>query len=183
MTALDGFLFRVFCTSTELRRSLSARGFKTLPTSINTIRTVVNYSDSVRNSLKREPIQFKVNGKKFSLRFDEWTCVRNRRRLNTNVHLEKKFWNIGLTHTSENMPAKKCVEMLKSKLVKHGLSLKKDVVLITTDGAIVMKKVRKFIGAKKKKIYPERAFLTAGNFCTKIRSRLSDSTIDALCFF
>ncbi|CAK9796334.1 hypothetical protein ANTQUA_LOCUS727 [Anthophora quadrimaculata] len=28
----------------------------------------------------------------------------------------------------------------------------------------------------------ERAFLTAGNFCTKLRSRLNDSTVDALCF-
>lgn len=28
----------------------------------------------------------------------------------------------------------------------------------------------------------ERAFSVSGNFCTKLRSRLSDKTIDDLCF-
>ncbi|GFW46183.1 hypothetical protein TNCV_4210621 [Trichonephila clavipes] len=71
ITALDGLPFRVFCT-TELRKSLSVRGFKNQPTSINTIRTVINYINGVHNSLKHEKIQLKLNGEKFSLTFDEW---------------------------------------------------------------------------------------------------------------
>ncbi|GFX54048.1 hypothetical protein TNCV_2336841 [Trichonephila clavipes] len=37
------------------------------------------------------------------------------------------------------MPAEKCVEELKSKLAKHELSLKEDMVSITTDGATEQK--------------------------------------------
>ncbi|GFU85696.1 BED-type domain-containing protein [Trichonephila clavipes] len=60
---------------------------------------------------------------------------------------EKKLWNIGLTHVSRSIPAEKCVEVLKSKLAKHGLSLKENIVSRTTDGATIIKKVGKLIGA------------------------------------
>ncbi|GFS72411.1 putative AC transposase [Trichonephila clavipes] len=141
MTELDVLPFQVFCTSTELRKSLSVRGFKNLPTSINTIRTVINYIKGARNSLKHELLELKVNGEKFCLTFDEWMSVRNRRYLNISIHSEKEFWNIGLTHVLGSMPAEKCVKVLKSKLAKQGLSLKEDIESITTDGATVMKTI------------------------------------------
>ncbi|GIX81669.1 uncharacterized protein CDAR_235421 [Caerostris darwini] len=47
----------------------------------------------------------------------------------------------------KSMPAEKCVEVFKSKLAKHGLSLKEDIVSITTDGATAMNKIGKLIGA------------------------------------
>ncbi|GFX28449.1 hypothetical protein TNCV_1152581 [Trichonephila clavipes] len=50
------------------------------------------------------------------------------------------------------MPAEECVEVLKSKLAKHGLFLK-DIISITTDGATVMKKVGKLIGANQQLCY------------------------------
>ncbi|GIY21208.1 hypothetical protein CDAR_613991 [Caerostris darwini] len=49
--------------------------------------------------------------------------------------------------------SKKCVEVLKSKLAKHGLSLKEDIVSISTDGTTVMKKVGKLIGANQQLCY------------------------------
>lgn len=154
MTALDGLPFRVFCTSIELRKSLIARGFKNIPKSVNIIRrTVINYSNSVRNSLKKELTELKLNGTKFSLTFDEWTSIRNRRYLNINIHSEKKIWNIGLTRVSGSMPATKCVEVVNCKLEEHGLSLKEDIVCITTDGATVMKKVGKLIDANQQLCY------------------------------
>ncbi|GIY69853.1 hypothetical protein CDAR_174141 [Caerostris darwini] len=51
------------------------------------------------------------------------------------------------------MAAEKYVEVLKSKLAKHGLSLKEDIVSITTDGATVMKKVGKLIAANQQLCY------------------------------
>ncbi|GFW47561.1 hypothetical protein TNCV_582731 [Trichonephila clavipes] len=44
------------------------------------------------------------------------------------------------------MAAEKCVEVLQSKSMKHGLSLKDDIVSVTTDGATVMQKAGKLIG-------------------------------------
>ncbi|GIY81733.1 BED-type domain-containing protein [Caerostris darwini] len=51
------------------------------------------------------------------------------------------------------MPAEKCVEVLKSKFAKHGLSLKGDIVSITTDGVTVMKNVGELIGANQQLCY------------------------------
>ncbi|GFX23458.1 hypothetical protein TNCV_3769341 [Trichonephila clavipes] len=59
----------------------------------------------------------------------------------------KEVLELGLKHVPGSMPAEKCVEVLKSKLAKHGLFRKEDIVSITTDGATVKKKVGKLIGA------------------------------------
>lgn len=95
----------------------------------------------------------KQNGKRFSLTFDEWTSVRNRRYLNINIHAEKKIWNIGVTQVSGSMPAEKCIEVIDLKLKDHGLSLNEDIVCITTDGASVMKKVGKLLNANQQLCY------------------------------
>lgn len=67
MTALDGFPFKVFYTSIELRKLLIVRGLKNVPKSV--LYYVKNYSNSVRNSLKKELIKLKLNDTKFSLVF------------------------------------------------------------------------------------------------------------------
>jgi hypothetical protein len=142
MTALDGLTFKVFCTSHDLRKALIARGFNEIPKSPNTIKNiVVNYSQKIRSSLIKNFAELKINGKRFSLTFDEWTSVRNRRYLNINLHTEKQFWNLGITRVSGTMPGEKCVEIIENKLKDYGLSLRKDIVSITTDGASVMKKL------------------------------------------
>ncbi|GIX98851.1 hypothetical protein CDAR_68971, partial [Caerostris darwini] len=51
------------------------------------------------------------------------------------------------------MPAEKCVEGLKSKLAKQGLSLKEDIISRMADGATVMKEVGKLIGANQQLCY------------------------------
>jgi hypothetical protein len=43
------------------------------------------------------------------------------------------------------MPAQKCVELVENKLIQHKMSLERDIVCITTDGASVMAKVGKSI--------------------------------------
>lgn len=147
MTALDGLPFSIFCTSTDIREGLTARGFFDIPKSANTMRSLVmGYSDRVRQAMISEMTQHLQKGKKFSLTFDEWTSFANKRYMNINVHGgDSKFWSLGLVRVSGSMPATKCVELVEQKLIKHGLSLEKDIVCITTDGASVMSKVGKII--------------------------------------
>ncbi|GIX88171.1 hypothetical protein CDAR_269211 [Caerostris darwini] len=71
----------------------------------------------------------------------------------TSIELRKSLSARGFAHVSANIPAEKCEEVLKSKLVKYGLSLKEDIVSITTDKATVMKKVGKLIGANQQLCY------------------------------
>ena len=44
-----------------------------------------------------------------------------------------------------SIPAEKCVELIENKLNSYNLSLKSDIVCMTTDGAAVMKKLGRLI--------------------------------------
>jgi len=147
MTSVDGLPFSILCTSADIREGLRARGFSDLPTSSNTARRIVmDYSKKVRQYVVNKMMQEKSSGKKFSLTFDEWTSVANKRYMNINVHSDAgKFWSLGLVRVSGSMPAEKCVQLVEDKLKQHGLSLSRDIVCVTTDGASVMTKVGKLI--------------------------------------
>lgn len=97
----------------------------------------------------------KKAGVKFSLTFDEWTSLRNRRYMNVNLHTAigrefqdgSRFKNIGLVRVDGTMPAETCIRLLKTKLFEFELSLDRDIVAITTDGASVMCKVGRNVEA------------------------------------
>ena len=61
------------------------------------------------------------------------------------MHIQNKFWNLGLVRISGSLPADKCIELIDKKLQEFGLAFDKDIVCITTDGASVMKKVGRLI--------------------------------------
>lgn len=107
MVAKDGLPFIVFTTSNDLRQGLTARGFTKIPTSANTIKKLVlDYSHQVRVNMIRD-FESRIRlGERFSLTFDEWTSIRNRRYININVHIYKKFWNIGLSQSAWLSPSK-----------------------------------------------------------------------------
>ena len=86
MTASDGLSFRVFTTSSDLRRALLALGYQ-VPKSENSVRKVVmEHGDKVRASVVSEFAHRKKEGQRFSVTLDEWTSTRNRRYMNVNVH-------------------------------------------------------------------------------------------------
>lgn len=155
MAACDGLSFKVFVTSADLRRALGALGFNPLPTSPHTFRSLVmEHGEKIREYITNELTHRKNNGQCFSLTFDEWTSVRNRRFLNINVHEQgPKFWNLGLVRVTGSMPAEKCVDLIESKLNEFGLTLTDDIVSICTDGASVMKKVGKLIKPEQQLCY------------------------------
>lgn len=70
-----------------------------------------------------------------------WTSVRNRRYMNVNVHSDLDVHNLGLFRVSGSCPAEKIIKILVEELAVFNLSLDKDIVSITTDGASVMQKV------------------------------------------
>jgi hypothetical protein len=58
MTARDGLPFSIFCTSSDIREGLRARGFFDIPKSANTVRSLVmGYSDRVRQAMISEMTQ------------------------------------------------------------------------------------------------------------------------------
>ena len=155
MTARDGLPFRVFVTSSDLRRGLVALGFGNLPKSVNNVKQLVmGEGERVRSAMMTEMASQKRKGQRFSVTFDEWTSTRNRRYMNVNVHGEGgRYWNLGLKRVQGSMPAERCVELLQAKLAEFGLSLEKDIVCVCTDGASVMSKVGRLISAEHQLCY------------------------------
>ena len=87
MTASDGLPFRVFVTSSDLRRGLVALGLGKLPTSETQVKQLVmEEGERVRSFVTTEIASLKKQGHRFSVTFDEWTSTRNRRYMNVNVH-------------------------------------------------------------------------------------------------
>lgn len=52
---------------------------------------------------------------------------------------------MGLARIHGSLPAEKCIDLLREKLLKHKLDLDRDIVAIITDGASVMKKVGRLL--------------------------------------
>lgn len=147
MTVLDGLSFNLFVISQDLRQLLISRGYNDLPTSVTAIcNRVVNYSLQIRERLIKEICQYKAEGMRFSLTFDEWTSTANKRYM-INVHCKEKFWSLGLIRIHGSMSAERCKDILKQCLHKHSISFTKDIVAVVTDGLNIMLKVGRIVEA------------------------------------
>ncbi|XP_069362207.1 uncharacterized protein [Maniola hyperantus] len=96
--------------------------------------------------------KLRKEGRKFSMSFDEWTSVQNRRYLSLNLRSRhfsggKNFKNLGLIRVNGSLPAKKCVEEISSKLNEFGVSLEDDIIAETTDGCSMMVKFGKYLSS------------------------------------
>lgn len=110
---------------------MACAGYSDLPESYNSIRALVTPpAGDIQAQLKSE-FRLKVKeGKRFSLTFDEWTGVRNRRNMAINLHEggeHRQFCSFGLVRVHGSMPAERCVELLRSKLATFGLNLDTDI--------------------------------------------------------
>ena len=55
MTACDGLSFNITCTSYDIRKGLTARGFSNIPKDHKTIhKMVLNYSKNIRDEVIKE---------------------------------------------------------------------------------------------------------------------------------
>jgi len=125
-------------------------GYLDLPKSPTGVKAVViNHAAKVRSFVLSELRLRLKEGKRFSLTFDEWTSVRNRRYMIINVHDDgPQFWSLGLLRVHGSMPAETCVDLIRKKLDEFGLDLDKDIVAVCSDGASVMCKVGKLLSAE-----------------------------------
>lgn len=122
MTALDGLPFRVFVSSSDLRKALEARGFTDVPTSATTVCSrVLAYQKKIINNYIQELSGLKKNGNSFSLTLDEWTSTANKRYMNVNLHgmnkdSKEKIWNLGLVRIKGSLPAEGCAVLVTERL-------------------------------------------------------------------
>lgn len=179
MVARDGLPFRIFCSSEDIRKGLHARGYNDLPKSAATIKSMITeYSKKIRIEIIKEMSDLKSKGNRFSLTFDEWTSVRNRRYLNINVHSTGGYIrNIGLARLHGKVPTEKCLEILKIKLQEFDLNLTNDIVCISTDGASVMVKLGRLIEVEHQLCFAHGIHLAVRDVLYKNNSSLV--TVDA----
>lgn len=183
MVAKDGLTFRVFTTSTDLRRCLIADGFTDIPTSPNSIkRIVIEYSKEIRKKLKEE-IRIELSkGVRFCVTFDEWTSSRNRRYVNLILHGKRsKIWNLGLVRIHGSMTSEKCLDLVKSRLGLFNLSMETDIVSIMTDGTSVMTKIGKLSSSYQQLCFAHGIQLAVIDVLYKCKSKAPvESTSDEL---
>ena len=73
--------------------------------------------DIAKDVTMTEMQQSLKSGKRFSLSLDEYSSLRHKRYLNTNVHQDNdNFWNLGMVAISERMSAEKTVDEVENKL-------------------------------------------------------------------
>ena len=145
MTAYDGLPFKVFITSIDLRKSLTALGYS-LPKSLTTIREhVIKYGTYVFERIKHDLLLRKSKSEKFSLTLDEWTSLTNKRYLNINIHGIGFFWNLGLVRILGSFSAERCVDAVSNKLNEFGIEFEADIIAVTTDGCSMIQKFGRLI--------------------------------------
>lgn len=151
MAAKDGIPFAKFITSIDMRELFESEGHR-LPSSASTIQAMIMaYGASIQKKTVHELEALKSTQKRFTLTFDEWSSLRNRRYLNLNLHLfiggDVSIWNLGLVRITGSFPAETCVAALEKKLQEFKIDLNRDIIAVTTDGAAVMKKVGRLLSA------------------------------------
>ena len=145
LTARDCLSFKKICTSYDLQQLFKSKGYD-CPKFPKTIKKMVlQYGDKIRKQIVTELSERIARGELFSLTFDEWTSLKNRRFMNVNVHsYDNVFWNLGLVRIKGSMPAEKCITYLQNTLKEFSIA-KENIISITTDGAAVMEKVGRLL--------------------------------------
>jgi len=104
---------------------MASAGYTDLPKSPTAVQAlVVKHAGEIQLRLKSETKLKLKEGKRFSLTFNEWTSLRNRRHMVVNVHeAEGHHWGLSLVRVKGSMPAERCIQLLKLKLEAFGLNL------------------------------------------------------------
>lgn len=138
LAAKDGLTINQIRISECVSKGLKTFGYD-MPKSGNTIMKEIalfgnTLIEEVVNQIKLEKLQ----GAKYSLSFDEWTSMKNRRYLNINLHKKSgDFVCLGLIRVFGSLTAAKTKFLILEKLDEFGVSLTDDVVSSMCDGAAV----------------------------------------------
>ncbi len=142
LSAVDGIPFHTLARSTEIRKGWESQGYQMPQSRTGVCKAVMEFGGGAKGSLKEELRQRRDNNERFSITFDEWTSQRNRRYLALNLHASSgKVFGLGTVRVNGSLPAERALQTVTDKLQEFGLSLSRDIVGMTTDGAAVMKKI------------------------------------------
>lgn len=120
--------------------------YKNAPNSHVMVRKFIEgFADSIIQKYKNQLSESKKVSK-FSIIFDEWTSLANKRYLNVVVtNNSYKIWNLGLAPIVESADSSNCLGIVEKKLEQFNLFLYDDVISVVTDGSAVMKKIGEII--------------------------------------
>lgn len=138
--ATDGVSIRTITNNKFIRESIQRIGYK-LPKSENDVMKILLEDFEMKKDLIINELKTKLEaGVKFSITMDEYSSVRRRRYISLNLHDSSKMYNTGIIRVFGSCPAEKMLEKVEEHLQSFGLSLDRDIVSSTLDGASVNKK-------------------------------------------
>lgn len=150
LVALDGLSFSVIVTSKDIRNGLAAQGFTNIPTSVNGVKSaVMKYAETVRKQQLNIIKCHLRDGKRFSVIFDEWSSMRNRRYLNIFLRSSSTdMWNLGLVRIFGSAPAEVLLNLVAKRLQNYELRIDENIVCLVTDGTSTMRKIGRISGSE-----------------------------------
>lgn len=148
--ATDGISIRAITRNKYIRQSIARDGFK-LPANESDVMKLLHEDFDEKQKKMIDTIKLKVaKAVKFSMTVDEVTTLRGRRYFGVNLHdkTDNITYKTGLIRIFGSCSALDMVKLMKEHLsLFGGISMKKDLVASTQDGASVNKKYIRHIDA------------------------------------
>ena len=147
--ATDGVTIRAITRNKFIRKSITRDGHK-LPANETDVMKLLHDDFEEKQKKMVDEIQAKVaKGIKFSMTVDEATTLRGRRYFGINIHERdsNKTYKTGLVRILGSCNALSMIEILRDHLKSFGISMEKDLVGSTQDGAAVNKRFISLIDA------------------------------------
>ena len=141
MACLNGLTFNMKASTKILQEGLKKLNFdKSPPTChVGVSNIIIRYYEKQKQELK-ELFKKKIAARQFfSMTLDECT-IQNKRFMNLNVHETEIHYSLGVIQLFGSITATKSKELVEKRLNEFDLSIFKNIVSTTTDGASVMVK-------------------------------------------
>ena len=145
LAALDRLSFSQIASCRVIRAGLTSLKYDPPKERHEVQRLVMEYYQEVEDKVRKRLKDCKLRGKRFALTCDEWTCLKNKRMMNINLHSGSEPINLGLVPIEGSCTAEKAVELVEERLNQFEISVKRDIVAGTTDGCSTMEKFGRLI--------------------------------------
>lgn len=146
LAACDRIPFSTIANSQYILKGLVALGLKVPKSRNGIINSIFSYADEMRKSLSKDIAQRLTNNERFSISFDEYTSMANKRYMCLNLHSQKhEIFSLGMIAVVGSLPAEEAIKLLDTRLASFGLDRKRHIVGAVTDGAAMMKKLVKMM--------------------------------------
>ncbi|KAG5683994.1 hypothetical protein PVAND_013247 [Polypedilum vanderplanki] len=140
--ATDGASIRFITRNSFIRRAIKKEGFNLPVNERDVMKLLIEDFEQKKVNLCEKFKQMVHDGRKLSISVDEFTSIRGRRYFGLNIHdsFNNATYNTGLVRILGSCPAEDMLIIIKNHLNDFGISLDKDIVGSTQDGAAINKK-------------------------------------------